>query len=238
MRKVKVYSTVSGLRQFDSSATIWGELKYELQNEGYSFSNMTVTENKRNSTLMLDEAELPEEDFVLMLTPQKTKSGAMSYGEIRAQIKEAFMFYGTAAATHFNEGKNYTNKSKDELESLLNSWLKGIPTSKQVVLPKAEVSPAPIKVDTSYTEDLEDDEEDDYEDDEEDDEEDSDEVAEIITSITLLNWNGRTDDFNLAIALIRGEKSAKNLTSYNVASVKITTSEEDAWIAKMRNKGL
>jgi|694.fasta_scaffold06104_14 hypothetical protein len=235
MRKVKVYSTVSGLRQFDSSATIWGELKYELQNEGYSFSNMTVTENKRNSTLMLDEAELPEEDFVLMLTPQKTKSGAMSYGEIRAQIKEAFMSYGTAAATHFNEGKNYTNKSKDELEFLLNSWLKKIPTSKQVVLPKAEVSPAPIKVDTSYTEDLEDDE-DDYEDNEED--EDSDEVAEVIEAISNLNWNGRYDDFNLAIALIRGEKSAKNLTSYNVASVKITTSEEDAWIAKMRNKGL
>jgi hypothetical protein len=234
MRKVKVYSTVSGLRQFDSSATIWGELKYELQNEGYSFSNMTVTENKRNSTLMLDEAELPEEDFVLMLTPQKTKSGAMSYGEIRAQIKEAFMSYGTAAATHFNEGKNYTNKSKDELESLLNSWLKKIPTNKQVVLPKAEVSPAPIKVDTSYTEDLED--EDDYEDNEED--EDSDEVAEVIEAISNLNWNGRYDDFELAIALIRGEKSAKNLTSYNVASVKITTSEEDAWIAKMRNKGL
>jgi hypothetical protein len=228
MRKVKVYSTVSGLKQFDSSATTWGELKYELQNDGYSLSNMTVTENKRNSTLVLDEAELPEEDFVLMLTPQKTKSGAMSYGEIRAQIKKAFISYGTAAATHFNEGKNYTNKSKDELESLLNSWLKKTPTNKQVVLPKAEVSPATIKVDTSYVEDLEDDECD----------EDSDEVAEIITSITLLNWNERYDDFNLAIALIRGEKSAKNLTSPNVASVKITTSEEDAWIAKMRNKGL
>jgi len=122
MRKIKIYSTATGIAVVESSATNWGQLKNELADKGYSVSNMTAVENKNNSNLELDEANLPDGEFVLMLAPKKTKSGGLSYSEIRLKIKQAFEDDKEAANEHFNVGKNYTNKSKDELESLLSAW--------------------------------------------------------------------------------------------------------------------
>ena len=123
MRKVKVYSTSTGLKVIDSEATTWGQLKDELEdNHDISLSNMSAVENKNNSSLVLNEAILPEGDFVLMLTPQKTKSGAYTYNEARAAIKAAFEDNKEFAHAHFNQGKNYTNKSTQELNNLLDSW--------------------------------------------------------------------------------------------------------------------
>lgn len=123
MRKVKVYSTSTGLKVIDSEATTWGQLKDELEdNHDISLSNMSAVENKNNSSLVLSEAILPEGDFVLMLTPQKTKSGTRTYSEARATIKAAFENNKEAAIVHFNQDKNYTNKSTQELNDLLDSW--------------------------------------------------------------------------------------------------------------------
>jgi hypothetical protein len=123
MRKIKIYSTATGIAVVESSATNWGQLKNELADKGYSVSNMTAVENKNNSNLELDEANLPDGEFVLMLAPKKTKSGGLSYSEIRLKIKQAFENDKKAAHEHFNaDNKNYTNKSKDELESLLSAW--------------------------------------------------------------------------------------------------------------------
>ena len=77
MRKIKVFSTATGLKIVESSAVTWGELKEELSNADVSVSNVKAVENKTNTTLELDDAKLPESDFVLMLSPEKTKSGSV-----------------------------------------------------------------------------------------------------------------------------------------------------------------
>jgi len=210
MRKIKIYSTATGIAVVESSATNWGQLKNELADKGYSVSNMTAVENKNNSNLELDEANLPDGEFVLMLAPKKTKSGGLSYSEIRQQIKQAFEDDKKAAHEHFNAGnKNYTNKSKDELESLLSSW------------------------ENRY-------EEEDYDDDDYDNEDEEDESHLLESAINTLRFSNlykaRKDDFELAFDLINGHVSAATICeSMNVKS-DLLTDEEDAWIKSMKNR--
>lgn len=121
MRKVKVYSTAFGLKAVNSTATTWSELQNDLFNNDIRFSDMNAVENVGNTTLVLDEAKLPEGEFVLMLTPQKTKSGS-TYKQVRATAVEIITKYGVPAKNHFNQGKNYTNKSESELMALIVIW--------------------------------------------------------------------------------------------------------------------
>jgi hypothetical protein len=216
MRKIKIYSTATGIAVVDSNATNWGQLKNELTNKGYSVSNMTAVENKNNSNLELDEAVLPDGEFVLMLAPKKTKSGGLSYSEIRLQIKQAFEDDREAANEHFNAGnKNYTNKSKDELEALLLSW-------------------------KNESEDEEEYDEDDYDEDDYDNEDEEDESHLLESAINTLRFSNvykaRKDDFELAFDLIRGHVSAATICeSMNVKS-DLLTDEEDEWISKMKGR--
>ena len=209
MRKIKIYSTATGIAVVESSATNWGQLKNELADKGYSVSNMTAVENKNNSNLELDEANLPDGEFVLMLAPKKTKSGGLSYSEIRLKIKQAFEDDKEAANEHFNVGKNYTNKSKDELEVLLSSW------------------------ENRYEE--EDYDDDDY--DNEDEEDESHLLESAINTLRFSNlYKARKDDFELAFDLINGHVSAATICeSMNVKS-DLLTDEEDAWIKSMKNR--
>jgi len=209
MRKIKIYSTATGIAVIDSAATNWGQLKNELTDKGYSVSNMTAVENKNNSNLELDEANLPDGEFVLMLAPKKTKSGGLSYSEIRLRIKQAFEDDKKAAHEHFNAGnKNYTNKSKDELEVLLSSW------------------------ENRYEEEYD---EDDY--DNEDEEDESHLLESAINTLRFSNlYKARKDDFELAFDLINGHVSAATIcNSINVKS-DLLTDEEDAWIKSMRGR--
>lgn len=153
MRKVKVYSTATGLKVIESSATTWGELQADLDNNNVSYSGMNVVENVNNSNLTLDEAKLPESDFVLMLTPKKTKSGAdLPYKEVRAKIQQIIAEYGDEAKAHFNVGKNYTMKSTADLNALYNSWTGGstpvVETKKSVAAP---VKSAKVSVSKKHT---------------------------------------------------------------------------------------
>jgi len=209
MRKIKIYSTATGIAVVESSATNWGQLKNELADKGYSVSNMTAVENKNNSNLELDEANLPDGEFVLMLAPKKTKSGGLSYSEIRLKIKQAFEDDKEAANEHFNVGKNYTNKSKDELEVLLSSW-----------------------ENESENDDYD---EDDY--DNEDEEDESHLLESAINTLRFSNlYKARKDDFELAFDLINGHVSAATICeSMNVKS-DLLTDEEDAWIKSMKNR--
>jgi hypothetical protein len=209
MRKIKIYSTATGIAVVESSATNWGQLKNELTDKGYSVSNMTAVENKNNSNLELDEANLPDGEFVLMLAPKKTKSGGLSYSEIRLKIKQAFEDDREAANEHFNAGKNYTNKTKDELEVLLSSW------------------------ENRYEE--EDYDDDDY--DNEDEEDESHLLESAINTLRFTNeYKARKDDFELAFDLINGYVSAATICeSMNVKS-DLLTDEEDAWIKSMKNR--
>jgi hypothetical protein len=209
MRKIKIYSTATGIAVVDSDATNWGQLKNELTNKGYSVSNMTAVENKNNSNLELDEAVLPDGEFVLMLAPKKTKSGGLSYSEIRQQIKQAFEDDKKAAHEHFNAGnKNYTNKSKDELEALLLSW-------------KNESE----------------DEEEYDEDDNEDEEDESHLLESAINTLRFSNvYKARKDDFELAFDLIRGHVSAATICESMSTKTNLLTDAENEWISKMKGK--
>jgi hypothetical protein len=214
MRKIKIYSTATGIAVVDSNATNWGQLKNELNDKGYSVSNMTAVENKNNSNLELDEAVLPDGEFVLMLAPKKTKSGGLSYSEIRLQIKQAFEDDKNAAHEHFNAGnKNYTNKSKDELEALLLSW---------------------------KNESEDDDYEEEYDGDNYDNEDEEDESHLLESAINTLRFSNeyraRKDDFELAFDLIRGHVSAATICESMNTKSDLLTDEEDEWIRKMKGK--
>ena len=89
IRKITVFSTQTNKRtDFDSSATTWGELQCELSDLNISIENMIAVENKNKTNLVINEAILPEESFVLFLSPNtKIKSGVnwktMGYNELR-----------------------------------------------------------------------------------------------------------------------------------------------------------
>lgn len=151
MRKVKVYSTAFGLKAINSAATTWGELQDDLTTNNVTFGSMNAVENVGNTTLVLKEAKLPEGEFVLMLTPQKTKSGS-DYKLVRAKVVEIITKYGVPAKEHFNQGgRNYTNKSTAELLGLISLWNENTSATpvvkvEGVATPKLEVNPPSPKV--------------------------------------------------------------------------------------------
>lgn len=148
-RTVKIYSTSTGLKLIQSSAKTWGELQSELSSNNISYSNMNAVENVNNSTLMLSEAKLPEGEFVLMLTPQKTKSGS-DYKTIRAEVVDAINTHGELAKEHFNSGgRNYTNKTKVELAILLANWKYNKSTSATPIVKVEGVATPKLKVDST-----------------------------------------------------------------------------------------
>lgn len=144
MRKVKVYSTAFGLKAINSAATTWGELQDDLTTNNVTFGSMNAVENVGNTTLVLKEARLPEGEFVLMLTPQKTKSGS-DYKLVRNAVVEIITKHGVPAKEHFNQGgRNYTNKSTAELMGLIVLWNEKYSSKPATPVTKSlEVAPAP-----------------------------------------------------------------------------------------------
>lgn len=121
MRTIKVYSTSTGLAQLQSAATTWGQLMSDLASNGIQYHGMKAVESKNNTSLERDDAILPTDSFVLMLSPEKTKSGG--YREVRETIQSIIATHGIVAKNHFNSVRNYTLKSASELEYLLDQWL-------------------------------------------------------------------------------------------------------------------
>lgn len=124
-RKVSVFSSGQNNRKVDimSTATTWEELQKDFSNAGVSHKGMDAVVRATKVTLTLPDAVLPEGDFLLYLLPQKTSSGAdLSYKELRATISNIIKADGDKAKNHFNQGKNYTTKSTDELQSLYKSY--------------------------------------------------------------------------------------------------------------------
>lgn len=86
--KITVYST-KGQQKYahETQATTWGALKQELS-DVFDFNSLNATENITKRDLTVDAAELPTTDFILFLRPKTTKSGAYSYKEAKAIIKD------------------------------------------------------------------------------------------------------------------------------------------------------
>ena len=78
MRKVLVFSTLSNsTTEVSTSATTWGELSQFLTSKGlFNPSGMKAIVKETKATLELNEAVLPDGDFVLYTIPTKNKSGA------------------------------------------------------------------------------------------------------------------------------------------------------------------
>ena len=68
------------LVKHESSAMTFGQLKKEMKQ--IKWSGMRVVERASKSTLQLDEATLPQGDFLLFLVPEKVKSGTKTDGGI------------------------------------------------------------------------------------------------------------------------------------------------------------
>lgn len=63
-----------------SGATTFGELKKEMKQ--VKWSGMRVVERSTKATLQMDDAVLPQGDFVLFLVPEKVKSGRKTEGGV------------------------------------------------------------------------------------------------------------------------------------------------------------
>lgn len=137
-RTVTVVSTVGNSKKKIEVPTgiKWAELKSILGNQGYTLENMKAVEGAKKVTFEHNEAELPEGDFFLFLMPLKSKSGGeLSRTDAYAKIKKFIDKDEELAKAHFNEGKNYTQKSTDVLNELIESYSPG--TKKKVSADKA-----------------------------------------------------------------------------------------------------
>lgn len=85
MRTVTVSSTQrSGATQIQTSAYTWGELKETLHSKGFNdVGNMRAVVRETKVDLSSDNAQLPEGDFTLLLTPRQIKAGSSSVDVVR-----------------------------------------------------------------------------------------------------------------------------------------------------------
>jgi hypothetical protein len=131
-RRIIVYATRGGngdkkKNSLITSATTWGQIKEDIINLGFDLSNLLATESVTNNDLVNDLAILPKEDFVIFLRPRETKSGldgsSMSYITLKHAISDLMETHGEYAKQHFNEDRNYTTKSTDELRRLYDNFI-------------------------------------------------------------------------------------------------------------------
>jgi hypothetical protein len=225
MRKVKVYSTAFGLKAINSAATTWSELQDDLTTNNVTFNGMNAVENVGNTTLVLKEARLPEGEFVLMLTPQKTKSGS-DYKLVRNAVVDIITKHGVPAKDHFNQGKNYTNKSTAELMGLIVLWnekhsksatpvvkVEGVATP---VIKSLEVAPAlKVEMSTPASEKL------------------TAKKMSFVEALRLVLTYGKVNEYDeLRFSIL---DALEELREEEVSSTEGLSEEELSWINKIKN---
>lgn len=152
-RKITIISSASQSRkEIMSSAETLAELKRDLTNAGISYNDMTFMEGYTKTELKSDESVLPvnvptkkrdaegnvitTNELVFMLTaPQKKiKSGAMSYSEMKAYVKNNNLAEEFKKKFH----KNYTQGSSSEFTKFIASVTKTETKKEAPAAPKAE----------------------------------------------------------------------------------------------------
>ena len=122
MRKIILYSTKGGKKEIASDAQTWGELKEKVE-ELYDLENLQATENINKTTLVNNDAVLPEKNFIIFLRPIETKGGnhpfdvlsEMSFLELRKIVKQECYEGIKDFLNQFKKNKNYTQLNKEEL---------------------------------------------------------------------------------------------------------------------------
>ena len=131
MRNITIFSTqgINGPQKIESSATHWGELRDQIKEQfpDINLNSLKAVEGIGQHTLESSQSTLPEGEFTLFLMPSKTKSGidadSMGYWDLRNAIHQLITQYPDQAASFFNTGRNYTNKSANELRRLYGEWM-------------------------------------------------------------------------------------------------------------------
>lgn len=100
----------------------WAELKTILKSNGYNIDSMKAVESTKRTTLEHEQAVVPDGNFSLFLYPLETKSGAASRSDLYASVKAFVARDGDQAKNFFNEGKNFTQKSSDDLDVLVTDY--------------------------------------------------------------------------------------------------------------------
>lgn len=134
-RNISAFQPGVGRRDFQSGATTYGQLKEELQSQGFDLSNTRVTEGNTQLDLVNDDALLPvniqkrgqlTNNLMIIMTPKaRPKSGSIdvqnaSYAELRAEVKA--LCHGKQskeARAHFG---NYTQMKTAVMRDLLQKW--------------------------------------------------------------------------------------------------------------------
>lgn len=107
--------------------TTFGQLKRRVSDAGVNYDIQTnvAIESVNNTTLELDNAVLPEGDFMLGIISRKTKAGSIDRKMLYTRIKEFVQRDGKDRVNNYfkdKTGKHYTNISSEELEELVNSY--------------------------------------------------------------------------------------------------------------------
>ncbi len=120
LRKVLVFdSAAQTKKEFQSSATIWGDLKRELPSHGINTNNCKFIEGSTKLTLEQDQALLPMKDFVIFKMPVSTKSAAtLTSDEYKKLIREVIAV-NPDAKTFFT---GYSSMKVADLQAILNKW--------------------------------------------------------------------------------------------------------------------
>lgn len=134
-RNISAFQPGVGRRDFQTNATTYGQLKEELQSQGFDLSNTRVTEGNTQLDLVNDDAVLPvniqkrgqiTNDLIIVMTPNaRPKSGSIdvqnaSYAELKAIVKA--LYHGDQseeARAHFG---NYTQLKTADMRDLLQEW--------------------------------------------------------------------------------------------------------------------
>lgn len=94
LRTITIGSTTkSGVRQIQSEAVTWGQLKASLYDGFGDVGNMRAVIRETRADLVSDDAVLPEEAFTLLLTPKQIKAGAkdVDVKKILNEVKNRFV---------------------------------------------------------------------------------------------------------------------------------------------------
>jgi len=154
MRKVVLkLTTQKDVIEHESAAMTFGELKKELRQ--VKWSGMRVVERATKATLQMDDAVLPQGDFVLFLVPEKVKSGRKTSGgteELSKPIEECSYNECRSHMSWLNRNKDANlnmSGGTDDLQKQLKKYYKktSAATQKAVQKPAAK-KPEPSKKST------------------------------------------------------------------------------------------
>lgn len=129
-RTITVYSTKEGTHEIKTEVKTWKALRKKLSAK-YDLSNLQPTESVFKTTLVHDDAVLPEGDFTLFLRPIKVKAGldfdTLTYKELQGLVTSHMKIY---FKLYYITNKNWTHYTKVELTEGIKEYTRKKETGK------------------------------------------------------------------------------------------------------------